>query len=288
MYTIKETKYSKKEATIFADKIEEGIDFICRGGCDGVYLRSGDTPNKKRNSIDFSKFAKIPELKSLSISDNIIIKKDDNWEGIYNLKSLVSFGATQEKLDIDLAHFPQLEALFIKYSEKIINLNALTNLKHLSIWSLKQKDCFFFEQIKHLEELFIIQSEIRSIKGLEKLDKLRILELSNNNKLNDISILNQIENIEKVSIKKCKLLSDLNTLAENKSIKFLYSEKIDELNFIPSMKSLNYLGFAELKNGDLSALMMSKTLSKVGFYPNKKHYSHTQDEINKLLNQDRK
>ena len=57
----------------------------------------------------------------------------------------------------------------------------------------------------------------------------------------------------------------------------------DDLKFIQSMKSLLSFRFWNCKNGDLSPLLGNPILKDVYFTPNKKHYSHTLEQIKILI-----
>ena len=57
-----------------------------------------------------------------------------------------------------------------------------------------------------------------------------------------------------------------------------------DLAFVPQLPALDYVGFENVLDGDLSPLLKSASLTKVGFHPAKrKHYSHSQAEIQKLI-----
>lgn len=57
---------------------------------------------------------------------------------------------------------------------------------------------------------------------------------------------------------------------------------IASLAFVPAMRRIAYVGFETVVDGDLTPLLSTKTLRDAGF-ADKRHHSHTLEEIKALL-----
>jgi hypothetical protein len=120
------------------------------------------------------------------------------------------------------------------------------------------------------------------IQGLDSSPALSILDLSHNIKLATIEALPK--GLATLKAKKCGKLRDLAFLDHHPNLEFLYVDVMESLAFVSALPKLAYVGFENVLDGDLSPLLKSTSLTKVGFYPAKrKHYSHSEAEINKLL-----
>ena len=121
------------------------------------------------------------------------------------------------------------------------------------------------------------------MKGIEDLIQIDTLVLAHNRKLIDISSINHLDYIGEVSFEKNSKLHDYSVLAYNQNIHNLFISDLDDLEFIQGMKSLSSFRFWNCKNGDLSPLLENPILKDVYFTPNKKHYSHTLEQIKILI-----
>ena len=101
--------------------------------------------------------------------------------------------------------------------------------------------------------------------------------------LADITALDGMVSLEKLVFEKVpKAPSVLNAVLPN--LKELeWGVTIPNVGIIADFPSLESFKFASSADDDLSALLDHPNLRRVGFYPNKKSYSHTSEDINFLL-----
>jgi len=133
-----------------------------------------------------------------------------------------------------------------------------------------------------LECLNIIQSPIRSLKGIEDARKLRRLQLAYNRRLADISDLRYLrENLICLEIEACGRIRDFSVLSELQNLEFLTlkgSQTLPNLSFLKDLPNLKYLRFdMNVEDGDMS---WCENLTYVQIQ-NHKHYSHKNDDLPK-------
>lgn len=74
------------------------------------------------------------------------------------------------------------------------NLDALQNLKILSIQSNRIRDITGLDKLSGLEELYISHNALSSLSGLESCSQLRVLDISNN----EVSSLKGLEGLKQL------------------------------------------------------------------------------------------
>ena len=223
---------------------------------------------------------------------------------------LKSLGLWAEKVfSIDFSLFSKLTEVEFYYTKQTENIIALTNLRRLHIYNLKSEELQEFKNMALLEELILWDASninldglfqltnmrkldiIRSkkmidISGLRHLNKLEELNLSYCNNIIEISVLSHIPQLKKLRFVKCKQLQDLTQLVPNNTIESIYITVLKDLSFIVGMKHLKSLCFDDVINGDISPLIGSISLETVSMV-SKKKYSHTEKEINQILERNR-
>lgn len=227
--------------------------------------------------LDTTYFKNYDFIKSLELSDYIGLS-DEGIKGLYELKSLEYFEFEHASVKPDLSNFPLLKTLYFKYNEGTKNINTLKNLKDLLIFSLKTKDCSYLNGLNWLEMLRFAKGTFLSLNGIENF-KLKRLDINYHSEVENIDAIMDLHELEILNIEKCKKLCDYSFLAGNKSIKELFIDDLDTLSFVPSMKKLEKINFWNCKDGNMKYLLESKSLKEINFYPNKKHYTHTLEEI---------
>ena len=276
-----ETNKCKKKLMLEPKEFEQGIEYALANDCDGLQI---DTWNIDDNSVmDFKLFEKVAnQIVCLSIT-NINTTNVANFEYIYSLKRLETFYCQQVDLHIDFTRFSSLRNIGIFYNKNFLNLDKLEQLESAVISKLTEKDMSLFSNWKSIKTLHIYQSQIECLKGIEDLIQIDTLVFAHNRKLIDISSINRLDYIGEVSFEKNSKLRDYSVLADNQNIHNLFISDLDDLKFIQSMKSLLSFRFWNCKNGDLSPLLGNPILKDVYFTPNKKHYSHTLEQIKILI-----
>jgi len=177
------------------------------------------------------------------------------------------------------------------WSKHLQNIFTSKNLKSLTVWKYKSNSADITELsgLRNLGFLCLIQSGITSLKGVESLRKLRVLELAYNQKLSFFSAADGFDySLKDLKIEVCRAFNPntLPVLTTLKSFSYLNNGKIESLEPVlkkmPALEELNFAG-TDLINGDLSFLLNQPKLKDVHFYPDKRHYTHTCDEIIKTL-----
>jgi hypothetical protein len=276
-----ETNKCKKKLMLEPKEFEQGIEYALANDCDGLQI---DTWNIDDDAVmDFKLFEKVAnQIVFLSIT-NINTTNVANFEYIYSLERLETFYCQQVDLHIDFTRFSSLRNIGIFYNKNFLNLDKLEQLESAVISKLTEKDMSLFSNWKSIKTLHIYQSQIECLKGIEDLIQIDTLVFAHNRKLIDISSINRLDYIGEVSFEKNSKLRDYSVLADNQNIHNLFISDLDDLKFIQSMKSLLSFRFWNCKNGDLSPLLGNPILKDVYFTPNKKHYSHTLEQIKILI-----
>lgn len=213
----------------------------------------------------------------------------ENTEIINTLHKLKFLGITDNKKSvIDLSNFPDLETCAVEYSTRLKGLESSKLLKSLTISHYKSasEDFTNFPQLLSLQSLNIMQAKLSSLNGIEKLMSLEKLMLFGMPKLKTIKNLGALsKTLEQIEIENCKNITDFETLSHLLNLKkliVLNSGAIKSLNFIKSLKNLDFFSFVgtNVLDGNLSPCI---GLKYVGF-DNKKHYSHKRDDLRQRFN----
>ena len=166
----------------------------------------------------------------------------------------------------------------------------ISKCRYLIIWHHSNKEKTFdnLPNIPELEYLEINWSNSISLEGLSKYKNLKRLELHCCIKLetlDGIETLNKgIEHIHFVQSKKLKGHSRIIKLQNLSTLCFNDCGVVDNINFvckIPRLKDFRFVN-TNVLNGDLKPLLANPKIENAGFL-NKRHYSHKDTEIDKLI-----
>ncbi|MGK5025160.1 hypothetical protein [Janthinobacterium sp. RB2R34] len=232
-------------------------------------------------ALDLSPLALSESVETLNISQDINLKNVD-FSPLYTCSSLKALTTPYLKDALDFTKLTSLKTLyFTKVHDKIESL-PIDNVSDLLLAGIKNVDLNFLLAPK-LETLRLSGGNLESFEGLQASKTLGDVEISHCAKLIDISQLSELTELKKFSIEKCKHIRDYSFLSGNNNLETFFASELDSLNFIPSLKKIQFVKFWEVKDGDLQPLLDSKTLKRVDFFPQKKNYTHTKEEINNLL-----
>lgn len=159
----------------------------------------------------------------------------------------------------------------------------LTIRHHLS----KEHNLLNLPCIPQLKSLTIYFSNIESLEGIEKYQELENLELYYVSKLISIDGIGNQRNLSSLNLfnaKKVQDFSELNLLKKLEKLRICDSGNITDLNFLKGLDRLREFSFAgsNIVSGDLSILGDIPSLEWCGFN-NKKHYSHSCEQIDNIL-----
>lgn len=271
---------------VHANNFEEGIEFARKNKLSQIQLRGayGTRPQE----IDFNLLITISkQLKMLSFSGfNSKLEIVKNVDALYKLENLeILYIQDKQNFKINISKFKNLKELSIFFSSKIIDLSIAKKLETLVIiGGYSKSNLTFLEDLQSLKILHIYKSsKIETLKSIQKLTNLSELKLAFNKNLSDIDQI-QETHIKKLYIEKCKKLTDFSILKNNSTIQELFITELDSLSFVKSMKKIEKIHFWHCEDGDLNPLFESKTLKTIFITKDKKHYTHTQDQINAYLN----
>lgn len=266
-----------KYLTIHTEHFREGIEYAAKIRIQQILLIGRQASDITVNFKEFDKLSK--SLRVISFIQDI--GNVLNFNSIYNLKEMrnICF-QDKQKFTIDISRFTKLQHLGSDYWKGLVNLDKAYSLTSMVICKYPFSNLSLFSELRNLQILHIYSSQIQSLDGIEKLP-IKELCLAINNKLEDIHKINEISTLERLDIERCKMLTDFTFLRGNPYIQDLLIDKPDSIDFIMSMPNLKKINFWNCKDGNMNPLLQSQSLEIINFYPNKKHYTHTIEEINK-------
>lgn len=140
-------------------------------------------------------------IECIDIHDNFIIKNFDisSLNTLINLKSLsIDYQLIKNNIPKNLCN---LNELFLYGKNQIVeDLTLFKNIKKLSITVLKNTDFSIFKNLKELELLIVSGASSENISGIEGAEKLKKIKLTYCSKLNDISSVNKLPNLEELHV----------------------------------------------------------------------------------------
>lgn len=222
--------------------------------------------------IDIRKFL-YSDIGTITISD---------FSGLYFLKNLEELDIRMNRpIVLDFSKFKTLASASIYYwPGKTKNLFLCKTLKNLSIWKYDSmyKNLMEMSSLENLETLRVIQSSIKTIGSIEKLSKLKTIELSYNSKLkidcNELNIV--MPDIEELEINTCKNigLDFLKIFPNLKRLTLVKFQPIPELKIIldglPKLEKL-FVGETKILESD-NRYYLNYPQIKEFFFDEKKHH----------------
>ncbi len=256
-------------------RLNEYINYINENKIDTLLL--GTEREEPIENLNFLK--KCPHIDGIGFLDSF---KD--FSGLFYLTKLTNLEVPEGKLD--LSHFKHLEVLSGDWDKRISGLNHCKSMKeiHVDKFNPKSKDFSEMEGLDNLEKIYITYSSVSNLKGLKNLYKLK--DITFNYFRNLESIKDLPVHLEELEMESCKKIKDHDTLSHLKKLEKLIMSKCGEtpsLEFIKKMPKLKFFSFVDTNvlDGDMT-LLLESGLEYAGFL-NKRHYSHSSEEINDLL-----
>ncbi|HEY0679881.1 MAG TPA: leucine-rich repeat domain-containing protein [Chitinophagaceae bacterium] len=216
----------------------------------------------------------------------------EDYSGLYSQDTLEYLRITSDsdKTEIDFAKLPALKRFEGFWSKKIYNLFSSQSIAEMTLMDYKPKrsDLAELAGMINLEVLALHYTNVKSLQGLEKLNKLRKLTLGYDKAITDLSIPGitslpvkelKIWSCNKINFDSIKIFDkvkrlDLNSVGEIKSLE----------NIIAVLPSLEELVFEESKltEGNNLYFLKHPSLKKITI-DDKKHYLLKETEINDAL-----
>lgn len=211
----------------------------------------------------------------------------DDWSGLYRVEGLRQI-STVFAHDVDFSRLPNLIDVATDWSSTIeAGLFSSASLTRLWLRGYKHKRGGIgrIQELSHLADLSIVQSNLTSLAGIERLGALTRLVLAYCPRLTDVSPLRHLgAMLKELEIDHCKHAVDAETLRRLTALrKVILSDcgQIDGLAFVADLPLLEFLSFVNttVVDGDLAPCL---SLRFCGFM-NKRHYSHTFDEMREAI-----
>jgi hypothetical protein len=152
------------------------------------------------NSVDVSDISNFKHCERLKFNDGV--RGDIDFNSLKNLKVFEARWYENQYQNIDKA--ASLEVLYLSF--------------------YRGKDLTFFSKLKKLKDLnFYLCSNLESLNGIEGLIKLKLFTLDTANKLIDLNCLKNLKgSIKEFNLANCKILNEINPIANVESLKKLY------------------------------------------------------------------
>jgi hypothetical protein len=178
---------------------------------------------------------------------------------------------------------------YLNLKEDTLNEMQLENIEYLTLWHHKKNKLGNFVGIpKNLLYLELNWSNIHDFLGIEKMNKLKRLELHYCTKLqNDFGLSGLADTLEYLHINQSKKFVPNEELLSLKNLRVLCLNScgnLENLNFLNHFPNLIDFRFVDTNvlNGDLSPILEHPTIRSVGFL-NKRHYNIKDDKMDVLL-----
>ncbi|WP_368505022.1 hypothetical protein AB3N04_05070 [Alkalihalophilus sp. As8PL] len=177
----------------------------------------------------------------------------------------------------------------INLKEQLLADNVTNDLEYLTLWHYKQNKLGSFNEIPNtLRYLELNWANIRDFMGIEKLTKLKRLELHYCTKLEkDDGLATAAGNLEYLHINQSKKFIPTNELYSLKHLRVLCLnacgslESLSFLNKFPNLIDFRFVN-TNVLDGDLSPIVEHPTIRSAGFL-NKKHYNIPAEKMATLL-----
>ena len=261
-----------------SNKILQTIDYINSNKISRINLNSSHGYFLK--NIDF-----VTEVADV-IEDINIVDDDINPKKIESLHHLKKLRLNEYDYPLDFSNFSQLESCGMRWRKNLSNLNACTKLKRLSLskFPYTEKTADFLMGLEQIESLEFVQSKFANLEFLQNFPNLKTFELWYIIVLENIDGLKYCaDSLNRLILDHCKRIENYEVLGQLTELKWLNvtdSRELENLYFLKKLKKLEHFAFVNTNvvNGDISPAIGIK---HVGFF-NKRHYSHTNEEIKEL------
>lgn len=269
--------------SIESDRLQDYLEFF--NGLDrkrfGIHLSK--IHGYKLAHLEF--LESVPGLRALYLQDTV-----EDWSGVERLGELEWLLVPAGKTPLNLEKLPNLTALRGEWSECLKNVADLTRLELLAWRKFKSKTRNLEElgALKRLKSIELVQSNIKTLKGIEGLafleelklyrnrdlvdisgvtalaDSLSVLRIENSKKIENVEVVSRLENLRDLSLSDCGAIRSL--------------EFVTVLN---KLRMISLVGTSVL-DGRVDMLLDLPELRHAGI-DDKRHYSKSYATLNKEL-----
>lgn len=234
-----------------------------------------------------------PSLKYLRIFPSLYAPEGFDFSPLYELHEVKSLHCRnvygprgKYSSEIDYSKIHGLVKLSVDVNKKVFNFNKVDTLKSLSVGSFKgaSRDLTDMFCSQELDTLEIQQCGIYSLNGIETSRKMQCVYLYYNRSLSDISALSRVKGtLRALHIMNCPKIQDFSVLGELENLEMLDlqgNNSLPSLDFLKNLKNLKTFIFnMNVLDGDLSPCL---NLSYVYSVRNRKHYNLKDCELPKV------
>jgi len=260
-----------------SDYIEEAKNFIVKNGVNDILI----SPYHGFIEGNLNFILDIKKLKGV----DIFVASNVDISAVEKCTDLEYLRISDSKQKIDLSYLSNLEWLVLGWHKKMkLPLPDNSRLKYLWIYRPADKTLQFLPHYRDLASIYMLGGSTVALDGVERFKNLRKYTHEFCKNLHDISKLTELSRLEHLRLDLCRKIEVGDIFERCKKLKtlaYLRCPDLPSLAFINKMKELEWLVLADVNvlDGDMTPLLKLKHFE---FYPSKRHYSHTCEELKKI------
>lgn len=277
-------------------------EVLQRSGLASVAVYDWDDPE---HGLDFlAKYEKQLQFLDLldpSIRDRSVVS------ALGRLEELWIEGSVE---DVDFSNLSRLHTCSLGAAPSPGNVWACPALQHLTLRKVKKVEDFaIFAPLARLVTLALDSVPLRSLRQIEQLQALRKLDLTQCRRLDSlegiehtrieelwldilprlysIMPLTKLQTLKILKLASCKRIADWEKIGEIQSLEqigIMLGREISSLAFLRGLRNLRDFRISgKIVNGNLGILLELPKLEMVSIVRDMRHYSHTEEQLNEIL-----
>lgn len=231
-----------------------------------------------------------PSLRFLRIFPHIDSPNNYDFTPLYDMEKISALSVVTQygakgnyRGDIDFSKIRGLEYLNFGITNRTVNYADIPSLKTLAIGGYKNHDLHGLFSSEILDTLALNSCSEESLDGIEASSEIQCVTLIYNRKLRDISALERVKNsLRSLNIEHCAQISDFSVIEKLENLEKLFirgSTPISNLEFVNRMKNLKTLILdVPIISGDITPCLKLQYAS-VG--TDRRHYNLKNRELPK-------
>ena len=219
--------------------------------------------------VDVSAIRDLPSLITVDLSACGLIESIDSLEGLPDLRNLY-LSSCRNLTQLDLSRFPKLEQLYLDSCSKLVEIEGLSSLTQLT--DLDISNCHGITTLDGLENLKSLQVfdlrsvELEDFSIIGKLPNLMTLRLGGQADLTSLLPFAPLSSLQEIHLEACPQLASLEGMP--KSVEqyagFVRCNSLKTLDGIESAQELKVLDMSYSENlEDISAIASLKNLAQL-------------------------
>ncbi|MFT3685565.1 MAG: hypothetical protein QM783_11655 [Phycisphaerales bacterium] len=252
---------------------------IERGNANGLCLN----PHTGFKNGKLGQIVGAPGLKYLTVTDVEYVRE---IEAVEQMHQLVGLSLGSRDVHLNLSGLKKLEGLIVGWTPKLVLPPTTAPLKGLILWHYRPRTLDLTE-LPHYRKLVCLNlnhGRLTSLKGIERFKQLRESEVCYVKGLRSIAAFARTP-VRAIRIGECSGIKDFETLAGCRNlwkVQISNGPEMKSLRFLKRFKKLTSFRFVmtNVVDGNMRPLL---ELKDAAFYPNKRHFSHTCEEIEEAL-----